>query len=211
MNVRPRFGEYHFIDLDGDKAAHLRELVGDDPAVHVYQEDCNSVLLEKIFPRARFGDYRRALCLLDPYALNLDWEVVQAAGQMKTIEVFLNFMVMDMNMNVLWRNPDRVSASQSTRMDAFWGDRSWRTSLYRKSPSLFPEMDLEEKASNDAVAAAYRERLRKVAGFKYVPEPMPMRNTRGAVVYYLFFASSNDTGDKIVRSIFEKHRNRGVA
>ncbi len=34
------------------------------------------------------------------------------------------------------------------------------------------------QASNAAVAAAYRERLQQVAGFEYVPAPMPMRNTR---------------------------------
>ena len=110
LNVQPPFSEYHFIDLDGDKAEHLRQLAADAPNVWVYNEDCNSVLLGKVFTRARYGDYHRALCLLDPYALNLDWEVIQAAGQMKSVEIFLNFMVMDMNMNVLWKNPDNVPA-----------------------------------------------------------------------------------------------------
>ena len=71
--------------------------------------------------------------------------------------------------------------------------------------------DLEEKATNAEVAEAFRERLQKVAGFNFVPEPIPMRNTRGAVVYYLFFASPNETGAKIVRDIFNKYRNRGMA
>jgi len=48
-----------------------------------------------------------------------------------------------------------------------------------------------------------------VAGFKYVPEPIPMRNSSGAVVYYLFFASHNQTADKIVRDIFKKYRSKG--
>ena len=70
LNVQPPFSEYHFIDLDGDKAEHLRNMVGDSPNMSVYNEDCNSVLLGKVFTRARYGDYHRALCLLDPYALN---------------------------------------------------------------------------------------------------------------------------------------------
>ena len=75
--------------------------------------------------RTRYGDFHRGLCLLDPYALNLDWEVVQGAGQMHSIEIFLNFMVMDVNMNVLWKNPDAMCRlPQLARMDAFWGDRS---------------------------------------------------------------------------------------
>lgn len=66
---------------------------------------------------------------------------------------------------------------------------------------------LEEKASNEAVVAAYRKRLQDVAGFKYVPEPIPMRNDQGATIYYLFFASQNETGNNIAKSIFKKYRN----
>ena len=130
---------------------------------------------------------------------------------MKSIEIFLNFMVMDMNMNVLWKNPDSVLSSQLVRMDAFWGDRSWRNTLYQKPQGLLPGFDLEEKVPNEAVAAAYQERLKNIAGFAYVPDPIPMRNTRGAIVYYLFFASPNKTGAKIVGDIFNKYRNRGAA
>jgi hypothetical protein len=59
------------------------------------------------------------------------------------------------------------------------------------------------------VAKAFQERLRKVAGFKFVPEPMPMRNTRGSIVYYLFFASANENGAKIVTDIFAEYRDKG--
>ncbi len=208
LNVQPAFNEYHFIDLDGDKAAHLRQLTCDAPNVKVYSEDCNEVLLRKVFPRARFGDYHRALCLLDPYKLNLDWKVVRDAGLMKSVEVFVNFMVMDANMNVLWKNPDKVQPSQAARMNAFWGDNSWRDTLYKKVPTLFPDFDREAKASNEQVAAAYQERLKKVAGFDYVPDPMPMRNRRGAIIYYLFFASPKETGAKIVSDIFNTYRDR---
>ena len=49
---------------------------------------------------------------------------------------------------------------------------------------------MEEKATNKEVINAFRDRLEKVAGFEYVPEPMPMRNSKGSVIYYLFFAST---------------------
>ncbi|MCC6126268.1 MAG: three-Cys-motif partner protein TcmP [Pirellulales bacterium] len=210
LNVQPPFSEYHFIDLDGDKADNLRQLAGDVPNVWIYNEDCNSVLPAKVFTRARWDDFNRALCLLDPYAMNLDWEVIQTAGLMKSIEIFMNFMVMDVNMNVLWNNPDSVQPSQLMRMDAFWGDHSWRNTLYQKPTGLLPGFDIEEKVSNAAVAKAYQDRLKRVAGFKYVPDPMPMRNSRGAIVYYLFFASPNETGAKIVSDIFNTYRDRGA-
>jgi hypothetical protein len=46
--------------------------------------------------------------LLDPYGLHLNWEVIQAAGNMKSIDLFVNFPIMDINRNALWRNPDGI-------------------------------------------------------------------------------------------------------
>ena len=51
--------------------------------------------------------------------------------------------------------------------------------------------------------------MRKIAGFKKVPEPLPMHNSKGATVYYLFFASQVDVAETIVTDIFAKYRNRG--
>ncbi len=208
LNVVPPFKEFHFVDLNGGRARRLQELAGDRPEVFVHGGDCNKVLVSQVFPRALYEDYHRALCLLDPYGLHLDWEVMRFAGQSRSIEIFLNFPVMDMHMNVLWRESGRVKAEQASRMDKFWGDRSWMEAAYTKNPGLFG--DMEEKTNISRVATAFQERLREAAGFKFVPDPMPMRNTRGGIVYYLFFASPNATGAKIVEDIFRKYRNRGA-
>jgi len=61
---------------------------------------------------------------------------------------------------------------------------------------------------NQAVVNAFAKRLKEVAGFEYVPDPMPMRNTSNAIVYYLFFASQQPVASKIVQFIFNKYRNR---
>ena len=108
LNVNPPFSEYHFIDLDGGRADLLRQLSSDRNNVWVYEADCNQVLIDEVFPRARWEDYRRALCLLDPYGLHLEWKVIHAAGQMKSIEIFLNFPIMDINMNVLKKDPSKI-------------------------------------------------------------------------------------------------------
>jgi hypothetical protein len=50
--------------------------------------------------------------------------------------------------------------------------------------------------------------LNKVAGFGFVPEPLPMRNSRNAIVYYLFFASPKAVAEKIITDIFTKYRAR---
>lgn len=207
LNVRPPFSEYHFIDLDGTRADRLQQVTEGEKNVRVYHGDCNEILLSQVFPRAQYEDYSRWLVLLDPYAINLDWEVVAKAGAMRSIEIFLNFMVMDINMNVLRSNPDKVAPSQIARMDGFWGDTSWRKVAYGPEPGLFGP--IEEKTGNEVLVEAYRQRLIKIARFKFVPAPMPMRNSKGTVIYYLFFASPNETGARIVGDIFAKYCKRG--
>jgi three-Cys-motif partner protein len=127
---------------------------------------------------------------------------------MKSVEVFYNFMIMDANMNVFWRDRSKVPVAQAARMLAVWGDDSWPKAAYLKTRDLFGVV--EEKATNEDIAAAFRDRLKTVAGFKYVPDPVPMRNSKGAIVYYLFFASPNNTGAKIVTEIFDTYRARGA-
>jgi three-Cys-motif partner protein len=207
MFIRPPFREYHLVDIDSNKASHLRSLIPPGVNASVYEGDCSRVLLDTIFPRARYEDFRRALCLLDPYGLQLSWEVIRTAGKMRSVEIFLNFPLMDMNRNVFWRQPEAVSSQQAARMSTFWGDDSWRKAAYTTEGNLF---GWEERQEQEQVVGAFQERLKTVAGFQFVPQPIPMRNSRGAVVYYLFFASQNRVGEKIVQYIFSKYRDRGM-
>jgi three-Cys-motif partner protein len=206
LNVNPKFDEFHFIDIESSKAAALRELAAERSDVFVYEGDCNTILRDNVFPNAQYENFKRALCLLDPYGLHLDWSVIETAGNMRSVEIFLNFPIMDMNRNVLWKNPDGVAPEQIERMNRFWGDDSWLSRAYNRQ-NLFSLLMKSDNA-NEEVAEAFRERLQKVAGFKFVPTPMPMRNSSGAVVYYLIFASPNETGAKIVGDIFKKYRTR---
>lgn len=210
LKIDPPFKEYFLIDLDGDKIEQLRSFteVKNKPHVHVIHGDCNDVLLNEVFPKVRYEDYRRGLCVLDPYGLHLNWEVTKAAGKMKSIDIFLNFPIMDMNRTALWHQPDRASPKGQARMTAFWGNESWRQAAYRREPTLFGEEDV--KVSNEQVVEAFRRRLKEDAGFVHVPAPIPMRNSKNAVVYYLYFASQKPVASKIVKDIFNSYKNRGI-
>lgn len=208
LEIEPPFKKIYLIDMDKERFHSLKLLTKDKTNVSVFEGDCNEILLKKVFPYVRYEDFRRGLCLLDPYGLHLNWEVIAKAGQMKSLEIFLNFPVMDMNQNVLWRNPENVEATQIARMDAFWGSDTWKKAVYETEGNLF---GWEEKVpdANTAIVEAFRERLKELAGFSFVPEPIPMRNSKGATVYYLFFASQNPVGAKIVEEILNKYRDRG--
>lgn len=206
--LKQNFSHYHFIDLDKTRTRQLEELALGNSKVTVHHDDCNKVLLEKIFPTCRYENYCRALCLLDPYNLNPNWSVMETAGKMRSIEIFHNFMIMDGNMNVFCESPDKVSEAQAKRMTDFWGDDTWRKECYAPQGGLFN--NIIEKETNEKIVEAYRQRLKKVAKFEYVPEPIPMKNSKGSTMYYLFFASNNKTGAKIAGAIFNKYRTKGI-
>ncbi len=206
--VEPPFMEYHLIDQDGGKIEMLKQAIGEQKNVFLYEGDCNELLLSKILPQVRFKDYRRGMFLVDPYGLHLNWDVVEAIGRSRSIDMFLNFPVMDMNMNVLGKNSATADLTQEQRMTKFWGDDSWKQSAYSSQEDLFGE-SFSEKNENNVVVEAYVERLKKVAGFGYVAKPMAMRNKNKTIVYYFLFASQKPVAIDIVDQIFNKYRNRG--
>ena len=78
--------------------------------------------------------------------------------------------------------------------------------VYETKWNLF---NFPEKEPNEVIAQAFKRRLKEEAGFDFVPEPLAMENSRGAIVYYLFFASQNKTAEKIAREIFARYQKQG--
>jgi three-Cys-motif partner protein len=207
LKISPPFDHFYFIDMDADKTRHLATLCASRADVDIHTGDSMPYLRQQLLPTIKYENFNRALCLLDPYGLHLDWEVIAQAGQSRAVDMFLNFPVMDMNRNAIWRNSEKVSQDGMHRMTRFWGDESWKQAAYAESPqhNLFFAPDLI-KQSNDSIVTRFRERLNKVAGFRVVPKPLPMKNSNNAVVYYLFFASQKPVAQKIIDDIFAKYR-----
>lgn len=203
--VEPPFREFHFIDLDRKKVKNLRKEAEKREDVFVYEGDCNKILMEKVFSKVNYKEYRRGLCLLDPYTLNYNWEIIKTAGLMRSIDLFINFPAMAINRDILWRDFERIGDKQVERMNAFWGDNSWTEVAYSEEQSLFGTV--KKKASIENVLKGYCDRLRKDACFKYISNPMPMR-CEGKIIYYLIFTSQQLVAIDIVDDIMSVYRGR---
>jgi len=202
--VTPPFRHHYFVDLDGGRAEALRPLVAD--RIDVTVRDAGGALLDDILPRVRYDDYRRALCVLDPCGLRLDWNVVERAGRLRTLDLFLCLPVTDGNGGALWTRPGRVGAAERERMNRFWGDESWREIAdHPVARDGAAGKVARAKSAHDAVADAFRRRLRQEAGFANVPDPLPLANAAGAIAGYLFFASAGNTANDIVRDTFTRY------
>ena len=95
--VTPPFRHHYLIDLDGERVESLRAAVGKRDDVTLLEGDCNRLLLEDVLPRVRQDDYRRALCVLDPPASHLDWRVIEMAGRLRTIDLFVTLPAGDVH------------------------------------------------------------------------------------------------------------------
>jgi len=210
LEIDHPFTEYHFIDIDKKKTEILSGLIGDRTDINIYQEDCNEILTEKILPSLPYKSYKRALCILDPYGLHLHWETIMTAAQQETTEIFLNFPLMDMNRNVLHKDLLSADPEQIERMNQFCGTEEWQGILYKESAQtkLFgPPDKIKTVGSNIKLGDWFgTERLKRTAGFQFVPEPVLMRNSKGGPLFFLFFASHDETGKRIVTAIFNKYR-----
>ena len=107
-----------------------------------------------------------------------------------------------MNRNVIWHDPKGVKAEDIKRMNAYWGDDSWQKIAYTTKKDLFGH---QEKEPNQVVAEAFGTRLKEVAGFSYVSPPLAMKNSKNAIIYYLYFASQKPVAKNIVDYIFKKY------
>ena len=207
LATKPPFNAYYFIDLDNEKVNELNKLATSNTNVHIFHGDCNQLLLTHVFPNVLWEDYRRGLCILDPYGLDLSWDVIKTAGQMKSIDILLNFPIQDINRNVLRRDRDDVYPGSIQRMNNFWGDHSWENEAFTAEGNMF---GYKTKVDNETFALSFKKRLEEVAGFKFVPRPIPMKNSMNSTIYYLFFASQQDVALTVITDIFRKYRILGA-
>lgn len=130
LDVVPPFDCYYLVNQNGAKADYLKSKIGVRDDVKILSGDCNVELLDNVFPHVRYEDYWRALCFVDPYGVHIDWDVIRKAGSMRSLELFINFSIYDINLNVVRNDPKDIEKAQVARMDRFWGDHSWHGLLY---------------------------------------------------------------------------------
>jgi three-Cys-motif partner protein len=207
LKVDPPFSHHHFIDMDPESVRRLQGLAGDRQDITVHQGDANKVLLNSIVPYIQWASYRRALVILDPYGMNLKWTTIQALGDTRTADVFINFPMMGINRNSLWRDDSKVSQTSLTTMDDLWGSPEWRSEFYGVAQlHLFGNPIGIKTATNASVVDAFCKRMRTEASFQYVANPLPIYNGADRLIYYLIFASKNENGYRIVSEVMNKRR-----
>jgi len=123
-------------------------------------------------------DHCHIFSFFDPDGLELNWSTVAAVGRRKYRELLINFS------NGVFRcaQTARTKKAHLQRMNTFMGleDKWWQY-------------------DSESILETYKNNLKSLGtGFRYVLD-LPVKNSIGAMVYILLFATNNETAVKILR------------
>ncbi|WP_176636997.1 three-Cys-motif partner protein TcmP [Desulfolutivibrio sulfoxidireducens] len=211
IKTNPGFDSFHFIDRDNSRIQNkILPLKGLYPSkkIEVHYGDCNYVLQNCILKSYTPTCGKRAFAFLDPYGLSLEWNTIQAIGNTKVIDVFINFPLMGIYRQLGDSPPDEALQETITKV---MGCSEWFREAYKDSPQLTlpginPRLERQNHRLAERLAQLYRTRLEKYC-FEAVSRPVIMYNSNGGPLYALILASQKRLAVVKMHEIFDRmHR-----
>jgi three-Cys-motif partner protein len=206
----PPFHEFIFIERDQEALDQLRVQVTEAGTlkgrpVDFRPEDANTALTQ--ICRLDWSG-RRATIFLDPFALHVRWETIEAIASTKAMDMWMLFPAMAVN-RMLPRNGD-VPEAWAKRLDETFGDPTWRQVFFAptEAPAMI-DMFLEalptskDEKLNDPFGRLSRyvtSRLKTVFA-DAVDDPLILKTEGGSPLFLLCFAVANPKGAPIAKRI----------
>jgi three-Cys-motif partner protein len=185
LSIKSSF-EFHFVEKKPGVASTLRANVDylqatggfpDRSEVFFYEGQSFEEAYENGI-RDRLIKYANtpAFALVDPFGwTGIPMRIVGDLINRPSTEVFVNFMFEEINRFLAHKD-------QPENFDQLFGGGDWRAAL-----------ELSGRSRQQKIYDYYHDRLREVGGARFV-RSFEMRNARGVVDYFLFFASNSAKG-----------------
>ncbi len=210
ISMKYNFDEYYFIELDNDRSQHLY-----DEIKARYPEKINKVTfitgdanIELKSLLSKLTVYQRGVMFLDPYAMELNWDVLESAKQSGILDIWYLFPLNALTRNLFKKlNMPEATKEKVTRI---LGTDSWEKELYHQSAQLsFFDDEPLERVNFDGLVDFVKDRLK--SNFPYVsPKSRMLKNSNNSPMFILFFIMTNASnkaiglGSKVVSDIFDK-------
>jgi len=209
------FDGYYFVEKNTDKLEALKQNTAnkyDNKTIHLVDEDCNKKLRDMAEylnkPKGQ-REFDKVLAYIDPCGMQLEWSSMEA---LEGIDADVWILVpTGLGVNRLLVGDGEISEGWIERLELFLGlsEQEIKSYFYeeRTEQTLFGEMTRTRKKSEAIGKAAqlYQNRLKEV--FRYVTEPLELKNEKNSVMYHYLFASNNQTAANIARDIIKNHSN----
>lgn len=203
------FDIYYLVDKDPKKVGELKSKINDRfPSrlgIYPVAEDCNEKL-RALANYLRSSKDRRALALIDPFGMQVNWESIEAC---KDLGVDLWILVpTGIGVGRMLKNDGNISDAWLTKLESFLGISGEEIKEYfyqeRTTHTLFGEERHVEKEAGAAHKAAelYVRQLKKI--WKHASEPLPLRNSTNSIMYHFVLATNSHVGLRIGNDIIGK-------
>jgi three-Cys-motif partner protein len=207
LEVDPPFSKYVFIEKDRIKIQELSNaLVRDYPALAArmsfLNEDANNAVVQLC--GATNWRNHRAVAFLDPYGMQVDWKTVEAIAATKAIDLWYLFPAGIGVGRMVPRQVDQMPDAWAATIDRCLGTTGWRSVAYseRLVGDLFEPDRLAHDRTFDVgkIEKFVLTRLSEIfAGVG--KRGAYLKNSRGNVMYVLFFACGNANGARVALPI----------
>ena len=202
LSNKPAFHTLIFIEKDSSSLSSLRSQVEALPEaagrdIRFLEGEANEQL-QKLIKRNWSG--HRAVAFLDPFALEVSWETVEQIALTQAIDMWLLFPAMAVNR--MLPKSGKVPDKWAKRLDRLFGEGDWHNIFYTKrQPDLFGD-ELISKTPRvfEELSEYVTHRLGEVFA-ETTNAPLILRNSSGAPLFLLCFASGNPKGAPIATRI----------
>jgi len=201
------FDYFYFVEKDDESRDHLKSVLTKyDLKNPVFRVDANTEI-KKLAQALRQNRKYKALVLLDPFGMQVDWDSIK---MLKGLSVDL-FILIPTGV-IINRLLDRKGElTHLDKLKSFFGlsESEIKQIFYKKisEQSLFGEETRIEKIQKpiEKIAEVYLQRLRGLFK-KVIPHPLVLKNSRNVAIYHFAFASQNSNALKIAGQIIDKEQ-----
>ena len=178
LNCETPFTHLFFNDINRDSVdalAKRQNRLHPRANVEYLNLDCNQAArqLAQQVPRGAL-----TLTFIDPWNYELQFESLAYLGRRPGTDLIVTF-----HTGAIKRNAHQEIAA----VEAFLDDRTWRTSYYESQANV-------SIPPTRVLIDTYRSGLRSKLGYTHFGNPMVIRNSNGAPMFYLLFASKHHRG-----------------
>jgi three-Cys-motif partner protein len=203
------FDVYLFVEKDPGNAEKLESLISSrfaDKRVRVAVGDCNEKLLQLAsYLRGPERKNDRALAFIDPYGMQLSWNSIEALRGLD-MDVWI-LVPTGIAIGRLLRNDGEISSGWMARLQNFLGmtPEDIKRHFYREETrhTLFGDetVVVKQERATERAGQLYRDRIKSANIFRYVSEPLIMRNSKNSIMYHFILCSNNAVALKIANDI----------
>lgn len=201
------FDFYYFIDKDAASSSQLQEKLTPyqkDMRLEFRHSDANTEV-SKLADAMRKNSKLKALVLLDPFGMQVDWSSIERLKGTST-----DLWILIPTGVIVNRLLDRkCKLTHIEKLTSFFGkDEAYLKNYFyntRQETTLFGDTEVIEKVQEPIrmIANLYIQQMKTI--FKYVTEePLVLYNTRNTPIFHFACASNNESAVKIAHEIINK-------